>query len=367
MSPPDLTSSGDRKTRDVARWLALRRLAVAAAVVVGAGGCGGSVGDDGVARDGAAAPRPGEARYGLAIAFPAGWHGRIRRGAVHAATTPLPDEHAGWAREVARRLRSDDAFLVLYETEPRPELPVGDGEFPDLRGPLSFSASDVATSDGVTEDSRASGHGFARRTFSVNGRLFVVFVEFGSRRPSGATLAGVNELLASLRVERGDFYPGTVRPAEFKPRPRWDVGTSGPDDVRADGEWVTAWAATVPYADAWNALPPSKTLNDLPRDGILIWVSLGRNNRFPPDTAGEDAFPPRTPPFLLKQFERRESWEGQVRDIPEYVLWGTVRSQYQLDLRVYFGQPDPSEEMLAEAQAMVDGLVLPDWGPWELE
>jgi hypothetical protein len=112
-------------------------------------------------------------------------------------------------------------------------------------------------------------------------------------------------------------------------------------------------------------LPPYKTLEHLLGDGIVIWVSLERNNRFPPQPAGDDGFPARKPPFSLQDFERRAGWEGQVRDLPEYVLWGTVRGQYHVDLRIYFGRPVPTGSMLAEAQAMLDGLELPDWGPWE--
>ena len=61
------------------------------------------------------------------------------------------------------------------------------------------------------------------------------------------------------------------------------------------------------------------------------------------------------------------AWEGQVRDLPEYRLWTRVEGQYDVDLRVYFGRPDPGGEMLAEAQAELDRLELPDWGTWELE
>ena len=56
-----------------------------------------------------------------------------------------------------------------------------------------------------------------------------------------------------------------------------------------------------------------------------------------------------------------------MRDLPEYRLWGTIDEDTQLDLRVYFGRPDPSGAMLAEAQAMLNGLELPDWGAWGLE
>jgi hypothetical protein len=75
----------------------------------------------------------------------------------------------------------------------------------------------------------------------------------------------------------------------------------------------------------------------------------------------------REPPFELDDFEHRASWEGQVRDLPEFILWGTVRGEYNIDLRVYFGRPDPTDAMRAEAQAMLDGLELPEWGPWELD
>lgn len=56
-----------------------------------------------------------------------------------------------------------------------------------------------------------------------------------------------------------------------------------------------------------------------------------------------------------------------MRDLPEYRLWGTVHGDAQLDLRVYFGRPDPTPAARREAQAMLDGLDLPDWSPWELE
>lgn len=97
----------------------------------------------------------------------------------------------------------------------------------------------------------------------------------------------------------------------------------------------------------------------------MIWVGLSRSNRFPPRPQGDATFPAREPPFSLDDFEPRGAWEGQVRDLPEYLLLATVGGRYNLDLRVYFGRPDPSEAMRSEAQAMLDRLELPDWGAWE--
>ncbi len=44
-----------------------------------------------------------------------------------------------------------------------------------------------------------------------------------------------------------------------------------------------------------------------------------------------------------------------------------MEGQYDVDLRVYFGRRDPTDEMLVRAQEELDRLGLPDWGPWELE
>jgi hypothetical protein len=262
-------------------------------------------------------------------------------------------------------MRADDVLVAVLEDEPRRSPPLEVADYPNPSGPLRLDADDFEPFDGITEDSRATGHGYARRAFQVSGRFFVLFAEAGERVPSPALIGALNELLGSFAVEQGDFFPGTVEPGRFSERPGWFVGTSGEDEARAEGEFTTAWASTIPYADAWNALPPFETLRRLPRHGIVIWLGLSRSNRIPSGQAGGESFRGREAPFSLEEFERHPGWEGQVRDLPEYVFWATVERQYQVDLRVYFGRPDPTTAMLSEAQAMLDGLELPDWGPWE--
>lgn len=346
----------------------VRQLAVLAALAVLATSCG-AVETAEHAREAEADPAATasllEARYGIALTLPAGWDGRLGRGVLHAASFPFPADAPGSTRKAAERLASDDVLVTLFENEPRRSPPLELAEYPELDGALRLDAGDFQPFDGITEDSRATGHGYARRTFQLSGRFFVLFVEAGERVPSGSPLGALNELLGSLAVEPGDFFPGTVEPARFPSRAGWFVGTSGADEARAEGEFTTSWASTTPYADEWNALPPRETLDRLSRDGIVIWLGLSRSNRFPPDRDGDNTFRARQPPFSLGDFERRAGWEGQVRDLPEYVLWGTVRRQYQVDVRVYFGRPEPTEAMLGEAQAMLDELELPDWGPWE--
>jgi hypothetical protein len=334
-----------------------------------AAGCGGAEANGGAARAGGdkagRIARQLGPRYGIAAILPAGWNGRLGRGALHASSFPLPVDAPGWMREAAIRLAPGDALVTIFENEPRDDAPPELFEYPELDGPLRLDADAFQPFDGITEDSRSTGHGYARRTFQVSRRFFVLFAVTGERVPSPSVLADLNGLLGSFRVESGDFLPGTVEAGRFPKRTGWFVGSSGEDEARVEGEFTTAWASTIPYADDWNALPPFETLRRLPRDGIVIWLGLSRSNRFPPRREGNADFPAREPPFSLDEFERRAGWEGQIRDLPAYVLWGTARGQYQLDLRVYFGRPDPTEAMLAEAQAMLDGLELPDWGPWE--
>jgi hypothetical protein len=134
----------------------------------------------------------------------------------------------------------------------------------------------------------------------------------------------------------------------------WHVGSVGSVPATPQGELATAWASTAPYLDEWNALPPQRTLESLPPDGIVIWVGAWRN-------PWEPRWPEVPPPYDLERFEVSPGWEGQVRDIPEYRLWTQFDGQYEVDVRVYFGRPEPSPEMLAGAQRLLNGLELPDW------
>lgn len=276
-------------------------------------------------------PDAADARYGISVSAPEGWDARVARGLL-----------------VAEKA---NARVRLFETalENR-SPPTSTREYPELTGALQLDEGDFRPHD---------GHAIATRNFRLSGRRFVAFVETASLPPPARTLAELNELLRSLEVAPGDFYPGVVEPPHFAPRPGWQVGTSGPEEVDPDGEYMTAWAATVRYADEWNEFPPHRTLDRLPVDGSVIWLSLSRTNRFGPP---EEAL---VGPFRLDTFERG-GFEG-VPEYPLYRLLGRAGADMQLELNVFFGRGDPTPAMRAEAQAMLDGLVLPDWGPWELE
>jgi hypothetical protein len=287
-------------------------------------------------------------RYGLSLSVPDGWDGEITRGTVRFANRGLPGFPGPWQLE-----RGDLVVEVLERDTPLAD-PAAVHAVPRL------AADDFVPPEPGTYPGR---WGIARADFALAGRWFTVLAESGSRPVAADDLEQANTILASLSARPGDPYSGEVQPARFAPAAGWHTGSSGPRPEGAEGDWTTTWAATTPYRDAWNAFPQG-TLASLSRDGILVWVSL---SRFADPAGARAGFPVRPRPYRLDDFDVLTRWEGQVRDLPEYRLWTRVEGQYDVDLRVYFGRPDPTEDMLAGAQDELDRLTLPDWGPWELE
>jgi hypothetical protein len=319
------------------------RLAMSVVVAVLATACG------------SAEPGARAERYGISLDVPEGWYGEITRGTVRLGTVPA-----------GTRLGDGDVAVVLFEHELMP-FELHQPASPNDDWPPRFTQADIRDPD--TRGAVDSGDAPGRRLVAVNGRRFNVFVESGSRSVSEQRLAELNEALAAIEVGRGDFYNGSAPPVEFPPRRGWHVVSSGPSPRYAGGEYTQSAAATIPYRNDANDLPPARTLEALPRDGILVWVGLTRDARFPASDwdRGEAFEPRRPPPYRLEDLERFYPWEGQVRDIPEYRLWAAAGDQYLVDLRIYFGQEHPTAAMRAEADAVLRGLSWPDWGPWELE
>jgi hypothetical protein len=259
--------------------------------------------------------------YGIHAELPSGWTGSVGRGTVQATDGSLElqiREHGG----------SDAASFVTG----RIPIRLGPAEFVPVGGVSGFETG---------------------RSFIDNGRDFVLGARSTENPPSPASLDGANELLASFRVEAGDFYPGTVKPATFASADGWNVGTSGPADEQADGQQTWTWASTVSYLDEPQQFPPSKTLEHLPPDGIVVDVMLYG----PTDHAGT-----AEPPFRIAQAEREYPWEGQIGEIPLYAIGGRVSGQpYEVQISVLFGRNQPTEDQIVRADAELARLKLPDW------
>jgi hypothetical protein len=309
----------------------------------------------------AAGSEPGDkvvSEYGIRMRLPPGWSGSVTRGVLQAASFPLPPGDAPGAAR--RNIGPEEVLITLFEHD-SDEAPFVTSGFP-----VVVDASEFVPPEPGTAAKTSLTHGMTGRSFVLQDREFVLWVESGTRPPAPSTLEALNEALATLQIERGDFYPGTVEPATFAAASGWHTGTGGSGEARPDGDQTWSWAGTVPVLDEPFSFA-QRTLESLPDDGIVIVVQLSRNSIAPP-TASDRNFPVLQPPYQLSQAHVSEAWEGQVRDLPEYVILSRVRKgQYNAEIRVFFGRPDPTAEQLGRAQAELDRLRLPDWPPWEAD
>lgn len=342
----DRNGPGARRP-DVSRFFGVLTLALAA-IAAACGGVEEPAADEGTRLE----------RYGISVTPPSGWHARLTRATIEAATVAVPPTGHGVS------LADADLIVRLFEYEPGPNfLAETERSHPEgLPGP--FAAEEFGPPELGGDNPR--GHGFARRNFSLAGRYFDLFVEAGAAKPPEDAVAELNALLASLEVRAGDYYPGTIEPPWFRPADGWHTASHGGGQVRA-ADYASAWASTVPYRNGPRDLPPADTLETLPADGILIWVGLARDNRFPPTAELRRRRPAVSVPLQVGQAQGGPGWEGQVGEISLYRLWGWVGEQYSVDLWIFFGRAEPSAEQRARAQALLDGLQLPSWGSWELD
>jgi hypothetical protein len=301
-------------------------------------------------------------RYGLRVEAPPGWHVRMTRATVEAATRPLG------TLTTHPQLGPDDLSVRLFEQEPDLDyFPLSELEHTHSPGPpRAFTVGEFGQPDAQWAGDGPQNHSYVRRNFRVSGRFFDLFVEAGGQEPSATAVDQLNELIASLRVREGDFYPGSVQPPTFPSEPGWHVGSADGGEVRAT-DYAEAWAATVPYLNGPRDLPPARTLETLPPDGVLIWVGIGRDNRFPPTSEIRRGQPEIRLPLRLDDMKGGPGWEGQIRDISLYRLHGLVPDRYHVDVWVFFGRAEPSPEQRARAKQVLGSLVMPDWGPWELD
>lgn len=294
--------------------------------------------------------------YGISATAPHGWRLRVLRGALEAATVPLPPVR--WRSHGVRlgdALRSGDLSVLLFENAPSWNVPFEYAVY--RRGPpLPLSARDFRPALG---GSNSEGHAFARRNFTVAGRYFDLFVESGSTRPAPRRIAELNTLLRSLTVRPGDFYPGHAPPARFRPARGWTTLHSRTIPVGPSTYSVTV-ASTVRYRNALNQFPPHETLERLPPNGIVISLRLSADNRDPPTAARRGT----RRPVLQIGAATCGSFEGA----PSTVLTCRVEAQrfreYVIFGWVIFGRRNPTAEQRVRARAELDRLELPVWPLW---
>jgi hypothetical protein len=269
---------------------------------------------------------PPLARYGMSMRLPQGWEGRISRGLLQA---------------------SGDGLRVEFREHGGTDAP-----FVTSRFPIQVVESEfIPAEPGQAEKAGVNTGG----SFSVNGRDFVFRVTSNEGPPPRDALERLDGALKTLQIERGDFYPGSVDPATFAAAPGWYTGTSGAAPIEADGQQTSTWAATIPYRDEPFQFPPSRTLERLPKDGVIILTDL-----FGPNNGAGTSAPFHLPP-LPRHLDPNFSFEGLPSNVGGYGAGGRVDDEYQVSLTVLFDERNPSAFTIARAQAELDRLRLPDW------
>jgi hypothetical protein len=141
--------------------------------------------------------------YGIRVALPAGWSGRVFSRAqdvatLHAANFALPLGDGEFGDRSTALMQSGGAFIALTEYRPGSGLQPGHGLFSPRRiprrlDPTGFSAAGLAHP--------RPGQLGVQHFFSANQRPFCLYVVIsGPRSGRRQQLAAVEHLLSTLRI-----------------------------------------------------------------------------------------------------------------------------------------------------------------------
>jgi hypothetical protein len=190
-----------------------------------------------------------------------------------------------------------------------------------------------------------------RTDFRDGGRAFTAHV-YGPPARRREALA----ILDSLRIRPAPFHE-RLHAAQF-PRARgWRTRVSGPAaDVPSCGKQRVSWASTVPFLDGPRQLPPSKMIQALPPDGIIIALTQYT------DTCNRlRGIPALRPPLDLSRATRSGFPGPRGDDLPLYRILGRFPGQYNLDLWVFYGRRHPTKAQRAAAQRVLSAVRWPAW------
>jgi hypothetical protein len=172
----------------------------------------------------------------------------------------------------------------------------------------------------------------------------------------GAAVAGGGPTGVRLRIRPAPFHAG-LHAAHFPAAPGWRTRISGPSHESPKClTQRTSWASTVPFLDGPTSLPPTKTIERLPPDGIVMavtqYLDVCRRLR------GIRAL---RPPLRLADATRSGFPGPRGDELPLYRLLGRFAGRYNLDLWVFYGRARPTAAQVAAAQRMLAGVRWPAW------
>jgi hypothetical protein len=277
---------------------------------------------------------------GVSIAVPDGWQANASPGHIEIQDydghgDPIAGEVQASLSEYSQTLAAEDGFA-----------------YPELDGRLTIRPDEYPSAQFAKDAEEIPGVTGAARFFTVSGRLFELYARYGGDPPPTDSVARLNEILRTLRVQPGDFFPGTLDPPAFTPTAGWQVGGDTPTGARPEGDQLCAWASTIPYRDPQNCPIAAYTIDALPVDGMVISVNIYRNWSLPND---------QLPQKLTLPAQLGPPGEGGRRSLD---ISGMSPGGYYVDISVNIAADATlTPTMRSRAQAMVDSLRPPSWPP----
>jgi len=155
-----------------------------------------------------------------------------------------------------------------------------------------------------------------------------------------------------MRIRRAP-YSTRLHAARFPAARGWHTRASGPQHESACLRQRTSWAATVPFTDGANDLPPHRMIEGLPPDGIIMavvqWVECRR-------VEGLRAL---RPPLRLDRAVRSQFPGPRGDELPLYRVRGRFPGRYNVDLWVFYGRRHPTRAQRAAARRELAGVRWP--------
>jgi hypothetical protein len=317
---------------------------LAAALTTGGAASGRHASSDGVRYD--------DAERGLHLVHPSAWRvypqtltqAISARDQIAIGTFALHQKQPDPNCTPATALRSrppNGGFIYLYETEGlnRTEL----DRIPARPARLTLPRSSYQPYECMGPSWRVD--------FRDGGRAFTTHV-YGPPARRREALA----ILDSLRIRPAPFR-ARLHAAHFPSAPGWRTRISEPSaDVPACGKQRTSWASTVPFLDGPRQLPPSKMIEALPPDGIIMAVS-----QYVDTCRRLKGIPALRPPLSLARATRSGFPGPRGDELPLYRILGRFAGRYDLDLWVFYGRRHPTAAQRAAAQRELSGVRWPAW------
>jgi hypothetical protein len=146
-----------------------------------------------------------------------------------------------------------------------------------------------------------------------------------------------------------------IHAARFPRQPGWYTRVSGPsrENPRCLRQRVS-WAATVPFADGAEALPPTHTLERLPQAGIVIAAVQYLDSCRPPH-----GLRVLRPPLRLAAAIRMQFPGPRGAELPLYRVIGGLDGRYVVDVWVFYGRRHPTAAQRAAAGRELAGVRWP--------